>query len=99
MIRFKLWQSVDLILIVTPQNFNFGYCECVIQTSVSFSGYVFWECLGGSKFKSGLGKNRLIGLVDKWSVGVREVMGSSLWDGKCCIFAPNFGKSCVELGF
>ncbi|MFQ6669064.1 hypothetical protein Gotur_034461, partial [Gossypium turneri] len=36
---------------VTPQNFNFGYCECVTQTFVSFNGYVFWECLEGPKFK------------------------------------------------
>ncbi|MFQ6645997.1 hypothetical protein Gotur_019392, partial [Gossypium turneri] len=65
-----------------PQKFNFGYCECVTQTSVNFSGYVFWECLGGPKFKPGLGQNELTGLVDKWSVGVREVMGSNLWAAK-----------------
>ncbi|MFQ6622919.1 hypothetical protein Gotur_003046 [Gossypium turneri] len=64
-----------------------------------FSGYVFWECLEGLKFKPGLGQNGLAGLVDKWSVGVKEVMGLSLWDGKGCIFALNFGNSCAELGF
>ncbi|MBA0672224.1 hypothetical protein Goklo_029303, partial [Gossypium klotzschianum] len=53
----------------------------------------------GSVWEVPCSNQDLAGLVDKWNVSVKEVMGSSLWDDKGCIFAPNFGNSCAELGF